>query len=232
MGHEIESVARERGHQTGHVFNSANPVSADLLSEADVAIEFSRPELAVSNILICAEAGCPVVVGTTGWYHDFEKVSKQVEHLNGSLLYGTNFSVGVNIVFFINQMLARLMNAYPEYQAEIEEIHHTRKLDAPSGTAITLAEGLIQNHSSYIEWQLANPGSSGVLNIEAIREDDVPGTHTVTYRSEIDTIELKHTAHNRKGFALGAVKAAEWLKDKKGIYSMRDMLNFDALIQT
>lgn len=231
MGHEIEIIALQRGHEISARFNSSSPLTAEGLAGSDVAIEFSRPELAASHIQTCLEARCPVVVGTTGWYNQMKEVEKTAAETNGSLLYGTNFSLGVNIAFFVNKILAKIMNQYPEYSAMIEEIHHTRKLDAPSGTAITLAEGLLNGNKQYSEWTLAEQETpKPKLAIKALRVGDVPGTHTVEYTSDIDSIELKHTAHNRRGFALGSVLAAEWLKDKKGVYSMEDMLNFDALI--
>lgn len=231
MGAAIEQIAHSRGHEVIYRFTSKEQPTATLLKQADIAIEFTRPEAAREHILMCMEAGCPIVVGTTGWYENFIEVEQACLKSDGSLLYGTNFSLGVNIAFFVNEILAKIMSHYPEYRAEITEIHHTRKLDAPSGTAISLADGLISNHSIYTNWKLSSEaGDSKILPIHALREGDVPGTHVVSYESEIDTLALKHEAHNRKGFALGSVLAAEWLLDKKGVYSMRDMLNFGALI--
>jgi 4-hydroxy-tetrahydrodipicolinate reductase len=231
MGKEIESIAKERGHEIVQTFDSSQPLRGEDLESCDIAIEFSRPELAAHHIMICAAAGKPVVVGTTGWYEQFEDVANAVKQHNTAMLCATNFSLGVNITFFLNEILARIMNNYPNYQAGITEIHHTKKLDAPSGTAITLAEGILNGHASFDTWKLAAGLSSGpALPIEAIREGEVPGTHFVMYKSDIDTIEIKHTAHNRKGFALGAVVAAEWTVNKNGVFGMKDMLNFEALI--
>jgi 4-hydroxy-tetrahydrodipicolinate reductase len=232
MGLEIEKSAISRGHEIIHAFNRSNPVTIEKLSEADVAIEFTQPEAAVNNIQMCFQASCPVIVGTTGWYPQFDAVKLECEAQNGSLLYATNFSLGVNISFFLNGILAKIMSHYPDYNAKITEIHHTKKMDSPSGTAISLAEGIIENHPSFKEWELNTDASFGPkLPIEALREGEVPGTHIVTFSSAIDSITLKHEAFNRTGFALGSVIAAEWLSDKKGVYSMKDMLNFDALIQ-
>jgi len=189
----------------------------------------------LGNIAKCFEAGTPVVVGTTGWYDELENIKQQCEETNSTLLYATNFSVGVNIFFKINKMLAKLMNNYPYYDVQVEEIHHTQKLDSPSGTAITIAEGIIENIDAKKDWlnvlttdDNKNEGniSQNELLIESLRIDSVPGTHTVIYDSEVDSIEFKHTAHNRNGFALGAVLAAEWLQDKKGFHSVQDMFDF------
>lgn len=231
MGKEIEAIAISRGHVISGKFDSRNPVTPEKLADTNVAIEFTRPELAVQHIHTCMESGCPVIVGTTGWYGEFEKIKEKVNDSGGSLLCATNFSLGVNIAFYINNLLAKIMQHYPEYAVEISEIHHTRKLDAPSGTAISLAEGIIKHHKLVNSWSLTSgKAETGVVPITAERTDDVPGTHTVAYKSDIDSIELTHIAHNRKGFALGSVMAAEWIIDKKGVFGMQDMLNFDALI--
>jgi 4-hydroxy-tetrahydrodipicolinate reductase len=231
MGREIESIALERGHEIAQSFDSARPLCAEDLSNCDIAIEFSRPEMAAQHIMICASAGIPVVVGTTGWYEKYDEVVAAVTAHNTAMLCATNFSLGVNITFFLNEVLARIMNNYSEYQTGITEIHHTKKLDSPSGTAITLAEGILNSHAAFESWKLEAGESSGpTLPIEAIREAEVPGTHIVRYNSPIDSIEIKHTAHNRRGFALGAVVAAEWTANKNGIFGMKDMLNFEALI--
>lgn len=232
MGMEIEKIAIERGHDIVQKFNSQYPLKAELLENVDVAIEFSRPELAVKHIETCLHVHCPIVIGTTGWYDSFDQLSADCSEYAGSMLHATNFSIGVNIAFQVNEILAKIMSHYPQYAAGITEIHHTRKLDAPSGTAITLAEGIINNHHSFQSWQLGTGEAVGpILPIETLREGDVPGTHIVTFSGPIDSITLQHEAHNRTGFALGAVMAAEWLSDKKGVYSMKDMLNFDALIK-
>ena len=231
MGKAIEKIAHERGHEIVGKFGSSNLPTSEALSMADVAIEFTRPELATGHIMLCKEAGIPVVVGTTGWYEHFSEI-KQCFSQNGALFTATNFSIGVNIAFHINRMLAAIMNNYPEYAAGITEIHHTRKLDAPSGTAISIAEGIIAEHSSFNQWELSDEEKQsfgGNLPINAIRTDDVPGTHTITWNSSIDSISLTHTAHNRQGFATGAILAAEWIIGKQGVYSMKDMLNFESI---
>jgi 4-hydroxy-tetrahydrodipicolinate reductase len=230
MGREIERLANEKGHEVVGRFNSNNPPQPDTLKNADVAIEFTRPELAPKHISICHEAGIPVVVGTTGWYSHLDEINKMFA-ANGALFTATNFSIGVNMTFFINKMLARMMQT-ADYAAGITEIHHTKKLDAPSGTAITLAEGIIESNIQFSSWKLSeeNMQSFGPdLPVQAIRKDDVPGTHTVCWNNEIDSIEITHTAHNRKGFALGAITAAEWIIGKSGVYGMPDLLNFEAL---
>jgi len=237
MGKIIEKIAIDRKHEIVLKISSANldELTTENLQKADVAIEFSNPESVLTNIKKCFEANVPVVVGATGWYTEFEAIKQQCEAGNNTLLYGTNYSVGVNIFFHINKMLAKLMNNYPYYDVQVEEIHHTQKLDSPSGTAITIAEGIIDNIESKNGWvnvlttddnNSQDNISQNELLIESLRIDSVPGTHTVIYDSEVDSIEFKHTAHNRNGFALGAVLAAEWLQDKKGFYSVQDIFNF------
>lgn len=237
MGKIIEKIATDRKHEIVLKIDHENlhELTVENLQKADVAIEFTMPASVLSNINICFEAGVPVVVGTTGWYNELENVKNQCEAQNGTLLYATNFSVGVNIFFHINKMLAKLMNNYPYYDVQVEEIHHTQKLDSPSGTAITIAEGIIENINAKEKWMnvLVTDDNNNDKNIkqnelliESLRIDSVPGTHTVIYDSEVDSIEFKHTAHNRNGFALGAVLAAEWLKGKNGFYSIHDMFNF------
>ena len=225
MGKAIEKIAENRGHQIVARWdeNSQN----DPLSEADVAINFSVPSAAVSNIQAAFGYQVPVVCGTTGWLDEYETITQQAQAENCGFLYASNFSVGVNLFFALNQHLAKLMAPYPEYQASLEEIHHVHKLDAPSGTAITLAEGILKNDPRYSEWSLTAQ-QEHQLPIDALREPDVPGTHTVSYQSPIDTLEIRHEAHSREGFALGAVIAAEWLAGKSGIFSMNDVLNIKA----
>lgn len=231
MGKAIERIALERGHSIVYRIDSKNTIGRIDLTQADVAIEFTRPDLAVKHIEVCLDQHVPVVVGTTAWQSDhLEPVSKLVAEKNGSLLHASNFSVGVNILFHINEKLAALMSSHPEYKAQIEEIHHIQKLDAPSGTAVSLAQGLIANNKNYNSWK-SETGSwpetaTSELPIQAIREPDVPGTHTISYISNIDTLTLSHEAHSRDGFALGSVVAAEFLAGKKGIYTMRDVLAF------
>jgi 4-hydroxy-tetrahydrodipicolinate reductase len=227
MGKVIEDIALERGHEVVARFNSQDPANVAALRTADIAIEFTRPELALVHLDKCLEAGCPVVIGTTGWYDAFETVKANYLRQNGSMLYATNFSLGVNITFIVNEFLAKIMASQTDYACGITEIHHTKKLDAPSGTAITLAEAILNNNHAFSGWVLDEAlQTKGTLPIHAIREGDVPGTHTVTYKSDIDTISITHEAHNRKGFALGSVIAAEWLLNKNGVFSMKDMLNF------
>ncbi len=221
MGQVIERIALERGHSI--VLRKNIGDSFEGLEQADVAIEFSAPDAAVGNISKCFELGVPVVAGTTGWLEKYDEMVELCNQKNGAFIYGSNFSLGVNIFFQLNENLAKMMAQLSQYKVRMNEIHHTQKLDAPSGTAITLAEGII-NNTSYSEWTLENP-TENQIQIEAERIGTVPGTHTVFYDSDVDTIEIKHTAHSREGFALGAVVAAEWLLDKKGVFSMKDVLN-------
>jgi len=229
MGKMIERIARERGHcivLTVDVDN-LHDFTPEKLAKAQAAIEFTNPEAAFGNVTRCLEYGVPVVSGSTGWFARLEEAKRICTDRNGSMLCTSNFSLGVNIFFELNRQLARIMNRFPEYSASIEEIHHTQKLDAPSGTAITLAEGVIAEIARIDGWELQTPATSqksASMPIAAVRRDSVPGTHTVTYASEIDNIEMTHTAHSRTGFALGAVMAAEYVYDKKGFFSMRDLL--------
>jgi len=226
MGKEIEKIALERGHTVSLKITSKNKsaLNSERLNEVDVAIEFSSPEVVLSNIYECIDNHVPLVVGTTGWYNDFENVTKRVKESNSSLLHATNCSLGVNIFFKVNEVLAKIMNNQKDYDVSIDEVHHVHKLDAPSGTALTLAEGIINNTSTKQNWVNNASDVDNELVINSHRIDDVPGTHTITYSSEIDDIEIKHTAHNRKGFALGAVVAAEYIHNKKGIFTMNDVL--------
>jgi 4-hydroxy-tetrahydrodipicolinate reductase len=240
MGKIIEQIALERQHQIVLKIDKDNLHEATIenLKQADVAIEFSTPSSVLGNIERCFEAGVPIVIGTTGWYDQLAAVKEECIAGNHALLYGSNYSVGVNIFFHINRMLAKVMNNYPYYDVQVEEIHHTQKLDAPSGTAITIAEGILDGLEAKQQWKNvvvsddAEPAEDVIagndLLIESLRIENVPGTHTVVYDSEIDTIEFKHTAHNRNGFALGAVLAAEWLIDKKGFFPVTDMFTFNA----
>lgn len=223
MGQAIEKILEERGHEVVARFDREG-IDARELRQADVAIEFTRPEAAVSNLSKCFEAGVPVVSGTTGWLAQYDEVCELCQARNGGLLYASNFSLGVNILFALNEKLGQIMNAYPDYEVSIQEIHHTQKLDAPSGTAITLAEQVIEALDRKEGWSLDEMPDSKQIMIKALREDNIPGTHTVKYDSEIDAIELTHTAHSRKGFALGAVLAAEFLCGRQGIFSMKDVL--------
>jgi 4-hydroxy-tetrahydrodipicolinate reductase len=226
MGKAIEQIALAKGHSIVLIIDAAN--SADLnpanLQQCDVAIEFTSPHTAVQNILTCMDAGTPVVCGSTGWLEDWDNVKEHCIQKNGSLLYASNFSIGVNIFFEINKKLADLMHPHPAYQVSVEEIHHTAKKDAPSGTAITIAEQILSSYPEKKKW--VNEANSAVdeLPIISKRIDPAPGTHVVKYKSSIDDIEIIHTAHSREGFASGAVLAAEFLFNKKGIYSMKDVI--------
>jgi len=222
MGKAIEAIAIARGHQVVAKIDKDNPDES--IEAADVAINFSIPEAAVSNISNALNQGIPVVCGTTGWLESRDAIELLCEEKKGAFLYASNFSLGVNLFFELNQRLAALMENYPQYTPELEEIHHTEKLDAPSGTAITLAEGILP-HSTFKYWKLAEEASKNDLSISAKREPKVPGTHTVTYHSETDKISIEHIANNRDGFALGAVVAAEWIAGKNGIFTMRDVLS-------
>ncbi|MBC7616859.1 MAG: 4-hydroxy-tetrahydrodipicolinate reductase [Pedobacter sp.] len=235
MGQIIERFATERGHDIVLKIGIENleDFTKENLEKADVAIDFSAPNAAVSNIYKCFEAGLPVVVGTTGWYGNLQQIKNDCLKSNNTLLYGSNFSVGVNLFFHLNKVLAKLMNNYPAYEVQVEEIHHTQKLDAPSGTAMTIAEDIIEALDRKNEWVNEVVGTTvpdvfknDQLLIESHRIENVPGTHTVIYSSEVDEIEIKHTAHSRAGFALGAVIAAEWLEKKQGFYNIADVFNF------
>lgn len=221
MGKIIEEIALQRGHEVVAKLNETP--DAENLKNPDVVIEFSSPESAFNNIKSCLQQNIPVVCGTTGWLHDKPEIDQVAVENNTAFLYGSNFSLGVNLFFSLNEKLAELMKNFRDtYTCQLEEIHHVHKKDAPSGTAITLAEGVIDN-SAYESWKLDETAAK-VLGINAIREDEVPGTHSVFYRSEVDEIEIKHTAFSRNGFALGAVIASEWIVGKKGIFSMKDVL--------
>jgi 4-hydroxy-tetrahydrodipicolinate reductase len=228
MGKEIEAIALERGHRVVLTIDkdSTGQMTTENLKKADVAIEFSIPETAYDNYLKCFDAGVPVVSGTTGWLDKLPEVKSICESGKGGFFYASNFSLGVNLFFELNKKLASMMNQFDDYSASMTEIHHTKKLDAPSGTAITLAEGVLANLDRKEKWVLGKASHSTELSIEAIREGEVPGTHWTTYDSEIDTITIKHEAKNRKGFALGAVIAAEFMCGKTGFYGMQDMLKF------
>lgn len=234
MGQLIEQIALNRGHEVILKISIDNQqdLTKEQLSNADVAIDFSTPDAAISNIYACFDAGVPVIVGTTGWYGKLQEVKNACDKAGGTMLYGSNFSIGVNLFFKINAFLAKLMNDYPVYDVQIEETHHTQKVDSPSGTAITLAEGVIQNLTRKDEWLNEVIGTpvevfpkKNQLLIESNRVDNIPGTHSVLYNSEVDDIEITHTAHNRSGFALGAVVAAEWLQAKKGFFNVSDIYN-------
>lgn len=221
MGKIIERILLERGHEV--VLKKTSTTTFDGLKNADVAIDFSLPSVAVANISECLTNGIPVISGTTGWLEEYPKMVSLCQEKNGAFLYGSNFSLGVNLFFQLNENLAKMMSKFNQYKVELEEIHHTQKLDAPSGTAISLAKGIIEN-SDYTSWTLDKNRNENQLYIDAKRIENVPGTHSVFYNSDVDTIEIKHTAHNREGFAFGAVIAAEWIINKKGIFTMKDVL--------
>lgn len=221
MGKTIEEILLEKGHQIIGRFNR-KPEIKDL-KDADVAIEFSKPETAFENIRFLLKNGVPVVSGTTGWIDRMDEIRAINEEFKGAFLYGSNFSLGVNLFFELNEKLARLMKNYPQYQIEIEETHHVMKLDKPSGTAISLAEQII-NNTDFEKWESDQKSAANTLPVFSKRIENVAGTHIVSYQSEVDSIEIKHTAHSRKGFALGAVLAAEWIIGKQGCFSMKDVL--------
>lgn len=221
MGKIIDEIATRRNHEIVARLNESP--NSENLNKADVVIEFSNPEVAFNNIKTCLENKIPVICGTTGWLDSKPEIEKIAAENNTAFLYGSNFSLGVNLFFALNEKLADLMKNFPEYHVQLEEIHHTHKKDAPSGTAISLAEGIIKNDQRFEGWKL-DETKENELGIFAIREDEVPGTHSVFYRSEVDEIEIKHTAYSRNGFALGAVIAAEWIQGKTGNFSMNDVL--------
>ncbi|MDA8951974.1 4-hydroxy-tetrahydrodipicolinate reductase [Flavobacteriaceae bacterium] len=224
MGKEIEQIALKRGHEI--VLKIRENEKYDI-SKADIGIDFSVPNAALHNIISCFKNNIPVVSGTTGWLDEFDKALTVCKENKGSFIYASNFSIGVNLFFELNKSLAKMMNPHKDYSLDVEEIHHTKKLDTPSGTAISIAEQIIKN-SSKSDWELIENSvnqDSNSVPISAKRILDTPGTHKVSYTSEIDSIEIKHIANNRKGFALGAIIAAEWLIKKNGIYTMKDVLN-------
>jgi 4-hydroxy-tetrahydrodipicolinate reductase len=221
MGKAIEQIALDRGHQI--VCKIDKNLSEGKLHEADAAINFSIPDAAADNISSALNQRVPVVCGTTGWLDAYQQVTQTALEKNTAFLYASNFSVEVNLFFKLNKVLAQMMHPHKEYRASMEETHHIHKLDAPSGTAITLAEGILEN-SDLIDWKLDEDAKDS-LSIQSYREGEVPGTHSIKYKSTIDDITIEHKAHNRKGFALGAVIAAEWIVGKKGIFKMDDVLN-------
>lgn len=228
MGKEVEKIALSRGHEIILRLDSEDDwdTQREKLAEADVAIEFSVPESALTNIFHCFDFNLPVVVGTTGWLGQLEHVKQVCEEHNQALFYASNFSVGVNLFFELNRRLAQLMNNYDEYDARIEETHHIHKLDKPSGTALTLADSIISLLDRKDKWVNDVPEHDYELGVISHREEDVPGTHVVSYTSDIDDIEIRHIAKSRRGFALGAMMAAEWLPRRRGIFTMADLLKF------
>ncbi|MDU8886552.1 4-hydroxy-tetrahydrodipicolinate reductase [Yeosuana sp. MJ-SS3] len=221
MGKTIERIAKDRGH---NIVIIADVDTVYNITKADVAIDFSVPTVALNNISNCLNNNVPVISGTTGWLQDFDKAVSLCKEKNGAFIYASNYSLGVNIFFELNKVLAKMMSNLSQYNIDIEEIHHTQKLDAPSGTAISLANDIIKEHSKYNQWSLSE-NVEGSIPITAKRIENVPGTHTINYESNVDSISIKHTAYSRDGFALGAVIAAEWILDKTGVFSMKDVLN-------
>lgn len=228
MGKEIEKLALERGHTITLVVddNEQHKIESHEFSHADVAVEFSHPNAAVENYKKCFAKGIPVVSGTTGWLNDWDNVLAHCNKMKGTFFYASNFSLGVNILFYLNNQLARIMNKFTQYEVEIAETHHIQKLDAPSGTAISLAQDMMQHLDRKKEWKFNEKELENEIKITAHRLDKVPGEHTIKYESNEDTIELKHAAKSRRGFALGAVLAAEFVQNKTGVFSMHDLLKF------
>jgi 4-hydroxy-tetrahydrodipicolinate reductase len=222
MGQTIEQIAMNRGHNIVLKIDKGDD-NYDI-TKADVAIDFSIPAVAFNNISNCLNNGVPVISGTTGWLENYDNAVALCKEKKGALIYASNYSLGVNIFFELNKTLARMMSALKQYNVSMEEIHHTQKLDAPSGTAISLANDIIANNENYKNWKLDEKGKS-IIPIIAKRIEDVPGTHTVNYESEVDSITIEHVAHNRQGFALGAIIAAEWIVGKTGVFTMNDVLN-------
>ena len=223
MGKMLEQLGKDRGHHiTAKIDDSTSYID---YSQFDVAIDFSTPDAAFNNITGCIANGIPVISGTTGWLDRYEEVVDHCTQNKGAFIYASNFSLGVNLFFELNKRLAKMMGNVPTYKVSMEEIHHTQKLDAPSGTAITLAQGIIAN-SPYAQWSLEETNEN-TIPIVSKRIGTVPGTHSIAYESTVDTLEIKHTAHNREGFALGALIAAEWILGKKGVFTMQDVLNLN-----
>jgi 4-hydroxy-tetrahydrodipicolinate reductase len=228
MGHAIERIATGRGHQVVLRITSANRAefTAENLSAADVAIEFTAPEAAPENVQLCLNAGVPVVCGTTGWNDKINAANALAQSKGVGFLQASNFSIGVNIFFEVNKLLAKLMSRQDSYAVSIEEVHHLQKKDKPSGTAITLAEQILAESNTLEHWALAEEKKvTNTLPITALREEGVPGTHKISWTSAVDTIDIIHTAHSRDGFALGAVLAAEFIKGKTGVFTMKDVLH-------
>lgn len=228
MGHEIENAALDRGHSINLIIDKDNlqDLTEAYLAESDVVIEFTTPETAFRNVARCLKMKVPVVCGTTGWQDDYGRAEEICLQNDVSFIHSTNFSIGVNILFRLNAELARYLSGYPGYKPFIEEIHHIKKLDAPSGTAITLADGISDGNGHYAGWGFEGEAGQGMIPIRSVREGMVPGTHTISWDSEIDTLSLKHEAKGRKGLALGAVVAAEFISNRKGVFTMEDVLRF------
>lgn len=229
MGKTIERIAKERGHEIVSVIDVDNTddFESAAFKSADVAIEFTMPTVAQENVRRAFAAGVPLVCGTTGWIENLQQLKNEVQEKGNTLFWSSNFSLGVNIFMAVNKYLARLMNRFPEYDVEMTEVHHTQKLDAPSGTAITLAEGILENLERKTSWSKETTSGTNEIAIKSIRDGQVPGTHTIVYDCDVDTITITHEAKNREGLALGAVVAAEFTAGKKGFLGMNDLLKFD-----
>jgi len=221
MGKEIEKISIERGHSISVIIDKEDDVKS--LIGSDVAINFSTPSSAVSNIKLALDSSIPIISGTTGWLENYNEIVEYSKNTKTSFMYASNYSLGVNLFFELNKKLTSLLNKHDQYKIALQEIHHTEKIDKPSGTALTLAEDIIKG-TDYKDWSFKN-NTNKTIKMESVRENNVPGTHKVKYDSEIDSIEITHTAHSRKGFALGAVVGAEWIIDKKGVFNMTDMIN-------
>lgn len=221
MGKEIEKISIERGHSISVIIDKEDDVKS--LIGSDVAINFSTPSSAVSNIKLALDSSIPIISGTTGWLENYNEIVEYSKNTKTSFMYASNYSLGVNLFFELNKKLTSLLNKHDQYKIALQEIHHTEKIDKPSGTALTLAEDIIKG-TDYKDWSFKN-NTNKTIKMESVRENNVPGTHKVKYDSEIDSIEITHTAHSRKGFALGAVVAAEWIIDKKGVFNMTDIIN-------
>jgi 4-hydroxy-tetrahydrodipicolinate reductase len=228
MGHEIESVAIARGHSVKLIIDKDNgeDLTGENLKGIDAAIEFSLPDAAFNNIRKCLDEHIPVVSGTTGWLEKYDEAVDICNKNNTAFIHSSNYSIGVNLLFRLNSELADHMARYTDYHVSIEEIHHVKKLDAPSGTAIKLAEAIIEKHQGYTDWCLDTEKTDSCVPVHSVREGDVPGTHTVSWDSDIDNISLKHVAKNRKGLALGAVVAAEFIHSRKGVFTMNEVMGF------
>ena len=224
MGKMVEQISRERGHTIVAIWDNSSDREKTHWPKDAVVIDFSLPETAVENMLFCFREQLPVVVGTTGWYSQLPDVKKMTEELNGTLFYAPNFSLGVNVFFRLNRLMARMMASLTGYRVSVTEIHHVHKLDAPSGTAIQIARDILQFYPELKSWENKENVPDDVLPVISIRRGEIPGTHEVVYRSDVDILSVKHEAKNRKGFALGAVLAAEFIQGKKGIFTMRDLL--------
>jgi len=226
MGRAIEKIALNRGHEIVLKIgsNNSDELTIENLKQADVAIDFSIPKSAENNLKLCFKSDTPAISGTTGWLDKYDEVCKACKNENGSLIYASNFSLGVNLFFELNSFLANMMSSHNDYDVNMKEIHHIHKLDAPSGTAISLAEQILEQNTYKQKWSIEENSDPNTLNIEAERTDEVPGTHRIVYESEVDTISIEHIAHNRQGFALGAVIASEWIQNRKGVFSMKDVI--------